>query len=277
MINLGNNDDPYLIFESLNFKGEPLTQADLVRNYVLMRFRHSLGDDGEQTQVYRELWYPLESRLEGDLTSFLRHYAMRNGANVKLRAVYSAYKAQLGKFTEGAALRDALEELARHSEYYQAFIHPERGESQDVQAGLEAIVHLDVTTCYPFLLRLFDARAAGECPVDDLIQCLQLIESFTVRRLVCGVPTNVHERLVHTLGNLTLTAYNSELSNLPFDEKKSVFGESHIELSRFIAKQDTWGQDQIETRSLDLAERAMRIWARTVPTSGNAGQSEGET
>ena len=46
MINLGDADDPYLIFESLNFKGEPLTQADLVRNYLLMRFRHSISTGG---------------------------------------------------------------------------------------------------------------------------------------------------------------------------------------------------------------------------------------
>ena len=38
MINLSETDDPYLIFESLNFKGSPLEQADLVRNYFLMRF-----------------------------------------------------------------------------------------------------------------------------------------------------------------------------------------------------------------------------------------------
>jgi hypothetical protein len=41
MINLGESDDPYLIFESLNHKGRPLSQGDLVRNYVLMRFQHS--------------------------------------------------------------------------------------------------------------------------------------------------------------------------------------------------------------------------------------------
>ena len=54
MINLSNDDDPYLIFESLNFKGEPLTQADLVRNYVLMRFRHSIDSGGEQQRIYRD-------------------------------------------------------------------------------------------------------------------------------------------------------------------------------------------------------------------------------
>jgi Protein of unknown function DUF262 len=54
MINLGDADDPYLIFESLNFKGRPLTQADLVRNYLLMRFRHSMSDGGEQERIHSQ-------------------------------------------------------------------------------------------------------------------------------------------------------------------------------------------------------------------------------
>lgn len=63
MINLGDTDDPYLIFESLNAKGEPLHQADLVRNYVLMQFRHSLSAGGDQERVYREYWKPMEDAL----------------------------------------------------------------------------------------------------------------------------------------------------------------------------------------------------------------------
>jgi len=59
MINLAETDDPYVIFESLNYKAEPLTQADLVRNYILMKFRHSLGPGGEQEKVYKESWLPL--------------------------------------------------------------------------------------------------------------------------------------------------------------------------------------------------------------------------
>jgi uncharacterized protein with ParB-like and HNH nuclease domain len=76
MINLGDEDDPYLIFESLNFKGEPLTQADLVRNYLLMRFRHSVSVGGEQERIYSQYWSPMEKQLGYNLTEFLRHYAM---------------------------------------------------------------------------------------------------------------------------------------------------------------------------------------------------------
>jgi uncharacterized protein with ParB-like and HNH nuclease domain len=58
MINLSDTDDPYLIFESLNFKGSPLEQSDLVRNYFLMCFPVS-----DQQGVYDGLWLPMQNRL----------------------------------------------------------------------------------------------------------------------------------------------------------------------------------------------------------------------
>src|ERR1019366_2586541 len=88
MINLGDEDDPYLIFESLNFKGEPLTQADLVRNYLLMRFRHSMSIGGEQERIYSHYWSPMETMLKENLTEFLRHYAMKDGNNILQGGIY---------------------------------------------------------------------------------------------------------------------------------------------------------------------------------------------
>ena len=70
MINLGDTDDPYQIFESLNFKGEALTQADLVRNYVLMKFHHSLANRSIQERIYHQLWRPMEKLLERKIDSF---------------------------------------------------------------------------------------------------------------------------------------------------------------------------------------------------------------
>jgi uncharacterized protein with ParB-like and HNH nuclease domain len=100
MINLGESDDPYSIFESLNFKGEPLAQADLIRNYILMRFRYSLGEDGEQERIYREIWNPMESRLGQNLESFLWHYAIKDGENVKKPRVYTVYKQKFRLFMD---------------------------------------------------------------------------------------------------------------------------------------------------------------------------------
>ena len=52
-IHLGETDDPYLIFESLNAKGAPLTQADLIRNYVLLRLHATNSNKPTQPHGYR--------------------------------------------------------------------------------------------------------------------------------------------------------------------------------------------------------------------------------
>lgn len=75
----------------------------------------------------------------------------------------------------------------------------------------------------------------------------------------------VHRELVHTLGNLTLSAYNSELSNLPFERKQQIYGDSHLSLNKDLVAQPRWGRDEIIARAAELAERAISIWPAPVP------------
>jgi len=190
MINLGDTDEPYLIFESLNAKGEPLTQADLVRNYVLMRFRHSLEAGGEQDRIYETCWRPLQDSVGSGLTDFLRHYCMKDGATVEKRTVYTAIKKLLPQMMDNSALEAELKDMARLGGYYARFIDPSKEADVEVRRRLTAFVELDVTTCYPLLLRLFDSRSRQAIADVDFKTCLFLIESFVVRRSICAVPTN---------------------------------------------------------------------------------------
>lgn len=69
-----------------------------------------------------------------------------------------------------------------------------------------------------------------------------------------------HERLVHTIGNLTLSGYNSELSNRAFDEKRAMLAVSGLRMNQEIAAHEVWGAAQIAQRSGDLAERIIALW-----------------
>jgi uncharacterized protein DUF1524 len=72
----------------------------------------------------------------------------------------------------------------------------------------------------------------------------------------------VHERWLHTLGNLTLTGYNPELSNGAFSAKLVIYTESHISLNRHFAILSRWTEDEIIGRGRYLAAHAAGIWAR---------------
>jgi predicted transport protein len=72
------------------------------------------------------------------------------------------------------------------------------------------------------------------------------------------------EQFLHTLGNLTLTGYNSELSDRPFSQKKTIeggFNDSPIRLNDYLRKADVWNDEQIQIRAKELAVKASQIWS----------------
>lgn len=185
MINLGEADDPYLIFESLNFKGEPLSQGDLVRNYILMRFRYSLGEGGEQERIYREIWHPMESRLGDGFEDFLWHYAIKDGDNVKKPKVYSSIKHKFSELKEAADVEYHIGEMNKASINYVRFLNPEKETNTKIQKELALLYRLEATISYPILLKLFSACDNNQFDEDVLVNCLRNINSLMVRRAVC--------------------------------------------------------------------------------------------
>ncbi|MER8094743.1 GmrSD restriction endonuclease domain-containing protein [Streptomyces goshikiensis] len=86
-------------------------------------------------------------------------------------------------------------------------------------------------------------------------------------------PEDLHSRLQHTLGNLTLTAVNSELSNHPFERKQDLLQGSHLEMNRRIAATERWGANEIRTRADELADRAIALWPAPLRGVGRAERS----
>ena len=86
-------------------------------------------------------------------------------------------------------------------------------------------------------------------------------------------PRELHELLVHTLGNLTLTAQNAKLSNNPYQRKQDVYQASALQMNREIADAQAWGKEQIIERADKLAERAIHLWPG--PADFASDESEG--
>jgi uncharacterized protein with ParB-like and HNH nuclease domain len=184
MINLSDNDDPYLIFESLNFKGSPLEQSDLVRNYFLMRFPVS-----EQQSIYDDLWLPMQTRLGPNLTEFMRHYLGSEGEEVRKGDVYAAIK-RLVSDSDPAAVRLLMTRMSQLAVFYSriATLAPEGEEWFGKFFTL--FRRLDFGTAYPLLLSLYEDFADGQFGADEFASCLSVLDSYIVRRMVVGVPSN---------------------------------------------------------------------------------------
>lgn len=199
MINLKDTDDPYLIFESLNHKGEPLTQGDLVRNYVLMRFRHSILPKGDQERIYHTIWSPMEISLGDQMEEFLRHYIMIDGIEIQKGGIYSAYKVRLNTIKENKAVEDYLTKMQKFAQYYSKFIEPTKENNQKIQIHLKTLEKLEKTTSFPLLLLIFDAYSNEKMDQDSLLDCFEIIESFIIRRAICDVSSNYLKKLFLSL------------------------------------------------------------------------------
>ena len=182
---LDEKDNPHRIFESLNAKGRPLSQADLIRNYFFMRL-----PEKEHERVYLDLWRPMQRRLGEDaLTDFVRHYLTRLGALVRETDVYAALKALVEK--DGTLKpNEHLQDLARFAEYYEVLLYPERAASPRIRERLQRLKRLEVTVAYPFLLGVYAEMAAGTCTEDDACAIFDMVENFLIRRFVCAIPTH---------------------------------------------------------------------------------------
>jgi uncharacterized protein with ParB-like and HNH nuclease domain len=181
---LDEKDNPHRIFESLNGKGRPLSQADLIRNYFFMRLPPT-----EHETVYRTLWQPMQRRLgEDKLTEFVRHYLMHFGQVVKESDIYSTLKERIDNSDRDS--RTHLEDLARFSEYYEVLLHPEKAPSTAIRERLDRLQRFEVTVAYPFLLPVYAGFASGSITTEQLCDVLDVIETYVVRRFVCAVPTS---------------------------------------------------------------------------------------
>jgi uncharacterized protein with ParB-like and HNH nuclease domain len=196
-INLNNDERPYQIFESLNAKGKDLTQADLVRNYIAMKL-----PENRQQEIFENHWSKIENSLQekrqvgrsglGELTAFLRHYlAFRNGVLGNEKHVYARFRDRIEtEFSSAALFEEEVITIKRFAGYYDRFLRPVKEKDKIIQNHLKRLNVLEFSTGYPFLLAMFEAHYQGKISQEQLVDGLQILENYMIRRYICGEPTN---------------------------------------------------------------------------------------
>lgn len=184
-----DHDNPQLIFESLNSTGLDLSQADLIRNFVLMRL-----EPKEQTDLYTEYWYPME-RSFGNLNDsaifdrFMRDYlTVKTGKIPNIQDVYSVFKDYVYQ-QDGQSVHEIVADIYRFSKYF-VYLAFQTEKDKGINQVLEDINTLKVDVSYPFLLEIYDDYVQESLPKEDFISILKLVEAYVFRRAICGVPTN---------------------------------------------------------------------------------------
>lgn len=186
-----SQDNPQLIFESMNSTGLELSQADLIRNYILMGLEPKL-----QTELYNTYWRPMEKAFGQaayvvHFDAFMRHYlTTKTGEIPNVREVYLAFKAFAQKQPDThTRTRDLVADIHAYALYYCAMAL-----GTETDAGLKQAFHdlreLKVDVAYPFLLDVYHDYQQGRLSSDEALQIVRLVESYVFRRAICAIPTN---------------------------------------------------------------------------------------
>jgi hypothetical protein len=187
-------DNPQLIFESLNSTGLQLTQADLVRNYVLMGHAEQL-----QSDWYRRYWHPLEMSF-GDhyrrlFDSFLRDFLtleLQESKPLKLERVYSEFKRwyppYLNREENHAEAITRLQRMKRFGDYYCRFIiGPDSTPVIEERIGrLRQLVDVAATVVMVLYDRLIHDKTLT---TEDFCKAIDTLESYVFRRSALGAET----------------------------------------------------------------------------------------
>lgn len=182
-----NQDNPQLIFESMNSTGLGLSQGDLLRNFLLLDMAAK-----EQEELYNSYWKPIEQDFGNNYASkfdyFLRDYlTMLESKTVKMGTEYEEYKEYFSD--KGLSKEEMLKDLRKYSKFYTKIYNCEDIDEDLNQLWKELKVQ-QVDVANPFLMQVYNDYANDELSKQDFIDIIKTINSYVYRRYICGIPTN---------------------------------------------------------------------------------------
>ena len=197
-----DNDNPQRIFESMNSTGRELSQADLIRNFILMDLEPS-----HQTQLYNNHWRPMEITFGQEaygqhFDSFMRHYlTTKTGEIPKVSEVYEAFKGHAPNNPPGStdSVDELVADLHTFADYYCAMAL-DKESNTSLAGAFHDLRELKVDVAYPFLLELYHDYTKNLLSAEDLEQVVRLVESYVFRRAICTIPTNSLNKTFATFG-----------------------------------------------------------------------------
>jgi uncharacterized protein with ParB-like and HNH nuclease domain len=197
-IDLEKDDDPQVIFETLNARGEPLLPADLLRNYIFFRVRR---DDLEIEPTYNKYWARFDQEFwreevkQGRLTRprtdlFIQHFlASQQGTDIPIKHLYVEYRHWIEASKPFGSVIGELATLAHYGDNFRRIIAPD---PDDVIFPLCSFLEVhDIRTAYPLLLALLATALSDE----EWEHISEVLESYLLRRAVCNLSTKNYNRI----------------------------------------------------------------------------------
>ncbi|MGL2781685.1 DUF262 domain-containing protein [Helicobacter pylori] len=217
-------DDPQVVFESINATGVQLKGLDLIRNYLMM------GENSDrQKHLYDTYWVPLENWLgEKDLNDFIKTYLriyFEDRFKEEEREVYYTLKAHhRDNFSDD--IQGLMSDMREYGRIYQIFLdrdhyYLDRGDPQqlaNLRLRIKDLVKIKFGVAKPFILRCARDFEEGKLDYENFHEILQILTSYFVRRSVCGDSSPTLTRVLYSLYR--------QLENVSADALKRYLGRS---------------------------------------------------
>ncbi|KAA6329079.1 hypothetical protein EZS27_022079 [termite gut metagenome] len=195
-----DKDDPQRIFESLNSTGLELSQADLIRNYILMGLNRR-----DQNEIYQNYWEVIEKFAKDEtlniskVSDFVRDYLTLENKRIPNKGnVYLEFKDRY-PITTVDELEKKLSEIKKLVIHYNKLINPKKEIDKDIKIQLQYINRLEINVVYPFLMKVYDDYTIRLIDKQTFVKILELIQSYTWRRFILGLPTNALNKVFMVL------------------------------------------------------------------------------
>ncbi len=217
-------DDPQVVFESINATGVQLKGLDLIRNYLMM------GENSDnQNRLYNTYWVPLEDWLgERDLNDFIKTYLriyfedrLKEGEREVYYTLKDHHRENFSNDIQGL-----MSDMREYGRIYQIFLDRDhyflhRGDPQqlaNLRLRVKDLVKIKFGVAKPFILRCTRDFEEGKLDYENFCEILQILISYFVRRSVCGEPATVLTRVLYSLCR--------QLENVSADALKRYLGKS---------------------------------------------------
>ena len=187
-ITLNQDDNPQLIFESLNSTGVALSEGDKIRNFILMGLPTK-----QQNDYYEKYWNKIEVCTDYDVSMFVRDYlSVKQQLIPAMSKVYFTFKAYVEE--NGTEIEPLLQDLLSYAKWYEILLKGNTAD-KELNACIYRLNRLETTVTRPFFLEVLRLQAAGKLSLAEVKEIFLYTENYLFRRTICDLPTNALNKI----------------------------------------------------------------------------------